>query len=100
MDPSKINHGYGMPNAGTEHWQTVVNESWPLIDEHGKRHARGIPDRQPIDVQVRVHFEHDGVVWLDGQADRWTRTHVHVAVVDPRLQVNGVWVLAGDVRRA
>lgn len=81
-------------------WQKVLNEAWPLTDPTGRPHARGIPDRDPIPVTVRVVFQDDGETWLTGLADRWHGQHVHVSVGDPRLQVPGVWVLAGDVRRA
>ena len=79
-------------------WQTVINQHWPLHDRQGA-HARGIPDRTPIPVRVRLEWERDGEQWLDGQATRWTRDSVYVQLDDPRLRVNGVWVRPGDVRR-
>lgn len=86
------------PGTGT---QRVLNESWPLLDRcTGQWHARGIPDQpDPIPVTVRVVFETDGEVSLDGLAIRWTKTHVRVSVGDRRLITHGVWVLAEDVRR-
>ncbi|TSD68150.1 hypothetical protein [Aeromicrobium piscarium] len=84
----------------TSQYQKVLNESWPLVDADGKKHAIGIPTRRDtIPVRVRVIFERDGETWLDGEADRWHGQHVHVAVSDPRLQISGVWVDASDVRR-
>lgn len=80
-------------------YQRVLNESWPQRDRTGW-HARGIKSADhTIPVTVRVDFEHDGECCLEGTADRWTRTHVHVAVLDERLQVKGVWVMARDVTR-
>lgn len=89
---------YGGPNPPRGR-QDVLNETWPLVDDKGKRHARGIPNREPIPVTVRVVFESDGETWLDGDADRWHGRCVHVSVIDPRLRVNGVWVDAADVKR-
>ena len=78
--------------------QRVLNEAWPLRDRNGS-HARGILDRDPIDVEVRIVWSHDGEEWIAGQATRWTTSHVFVRVRDPRLLVPHVWVRAGDVRR-
>jgi hypothetical protein len=79
--------------------QRVQNESWPLRDDKGQ-HARGINDQpHPIDVTVRVVLEHDGEVFLPGQAVRWNRSHVYVTVSDERVPQQAVWVLARDVRR-
>ena len=79
--------------------QRVLNESWPLTRKDGTKHANGIPDRDPIPVRVRLVFERDGEVFVDGRAQRWTPTHVFVAVGDPRIQIGAVWVAASDVRR-
>jgi len=87
------------PPPDRSRWQEVLNQSWPLVDEHGKRHARGIPNRDPIAVRVRVVFDGDGETWLDGQAVRWHNQSVMVEVDDPRLQTRRVWVDAGDVKR-
>lgn len=78
--------------------QHVLNESWPLTDRDGKTHARGIPDQDRIDVEVRIVWERDGEQWVAGRATRWTASHVFVRVRDPRLLVPHVWVRAGDVR--
>jgi len=91
-------HGYDVSN-NTEQWQEILNQSWPLADDHGKRHARGIANRVPIAVRVRVVFELDGETWLDGQALRWHGRCVYVEVGDRRMQVRGVWVDADDVNR-
>ncbi|MDN4173899.1 hypothetical protein QWY28_13140 [Nocardioides sp. SOB77] len=79
--------------------QRVLNEAWPLRRKDGTPHAEGIPDRDPIPVRVRLVFEHDGESYLDGRAQRWTRTHVFVAVSDARIKIGAVWVQASDVRR-
>ena len=92
-------HGINVGN-GSEGRQDVLNESWPLVDEKGKRHARGIANREPIAVRVRVVFDVDGETWLEGHADRWHGRSVHVTIEDKRLRANGVWVDAGDVTRA
>ena len=55
---------------------------------------------RPIPVQVRIVFERDGEEWVDGRAVEWTRELVRVDVADVRLLPRGVWVRAGDVRRA
>lgn len=89
---------HAAPDPGHTPHQRVLNESWPLRDEKGP-HARGIKDRTPIPVRVRVVFEHDGEQWLDGQATRWHGRSVRVAVHDTRLIVPGVWVDAADVTR-
>lgn len=83
-------------------WQTILNSEFPQLDNNGNRHARNIRE-QPADrhilVHVRLEFEVDGEVVIDGRAERWTKSHVHVVADDPRLQVGGVWVRSGDVRR-
>jgi hypothetical protein len=43
--------------------------------------------------------ERPQVEWIDGRADRWTSTYVHVAFADPRAQVDGAWLRADDVKR-
>lgn len=89
----------GEPMGPGSRYQKVENESWPLRDKNGF-HARGIKTRDyTIPVTVRLVFKRDGETFLEGRADRWTKTHVHVSLVDPRLQVDGVWVRAGDVKR-
>lgn len=82
-------------------YRTVLNESWPLRDRKGARHARGIPDQpNPIPVEVRLELDPDGEVWLPGRAARWTRTHVYVnGLADDRIAIRAVWVVAADVRR-
>lgn len=96
----------GQPLTPERLHQRVLNQSWPQHDDNGP-HARGIHPAQhddgspwTIDVQVRIVLEHDGIVILDGRAERWTTTHVFVtAITDPRVPRPGVWVLASDVRR-
>ena len=90
---------YGVPYTAPHGSQRVLNESWPLVDENGKRHARGIPTRPGIEVRVRVAFETDGEVWLDGVATRWHGRSVFIVVEDPRLLVKHVWVDGEDVKR-
>lgn len=93
---------YGFENIphGPDHWQTIHNQSWPLVDEHGKRHARGIPrTSNPINVEVRILFDVDGEQWLNGLADGWHGQHVGVLVTDVRVKANRVWVDASDVKR-
>jgi hypothetical protein len=87
--------------------QKVMNESWPQRDADGSRHARDVrpakhPDGSPwtIGVMVRLEFDGDGVVVLPARAERWTKTHVYVVVVDQRVPWGRVWVRAGDVSRA
>ena len=89
---------YGGPNPPGG-WQSVLNQSWPLVDDKGRRHAEGIPRRAPIAVTARIVFDVDGEVWLEGTADRWHGRYVCVELHDPRLQVRYVWVDASDVRR-
>jgi hypothetical protein len=88
------------PSYGDSDHQKVLNQRWPYVDTQGRRHAEGIPDRQPIDVDVRLELERDGEVWVPGAAHRWTRTHVYVTSLnEPRVLTRAVWVLAADVRR-
>lgn len=90
---------YGGPPPH-RNWQRVLNQSWPLRDDKGQPHARGIKDvDHPIPVTVRIIWEHDGEEHLDGIATRWHGRSVHVAISDWRAQVQGVWVDAADVRR-
>ena len=87
------------PADQASRWQRALNESWPYRNKGGY-HARGIPDQvHPITVEVRIVWARDGEEWVTGRADRWIETHVHVSVNDDRLQVPGVWVRPGDVRR-
>lgn len=86
-------------------YQKVLNTSWPQKDKTG-HHARDIkhaqlPDGKPwrIPVTVRIVWEKDGEEFVEGIADRWTKSHAHVEVSDRRLHIPGVWVLARDVRR-
>lgn len=79
--------------------QQVLNQDWPLTRGDGTKHAEGIPDQPPRPVRARVVFEHDGEEWLQGRAQRWTRTHVFVAIMDARLQIGAVWLRVEDVRR-
>lgn len=85
--------------------QDVLNRSWPLRDADGF-HARGInpaqhPDGTPwtIDITARVELKDDGVVFLPGRAERWTKTHVYVVVDDARVPWGFVWLQARDVQR-
>jgi hypothetical protein len=91
-------HGINVGN-NSDRWQLILNQSWPLVDEQGKRHARGVPSRSPIAVRVRVVFDRDGETWLDGQAIRWHNRSIMVEANDPRLRVHRVWVDTGDVQR-
>ena len=87
----------GKPQRHEDAWQKVANEQWPPDDQ-----ARRIKtqDRDNwVTVEVRIIFERDGECWVAGTADRWWQRYVHVSVADSRLQVGGVWVDAGDVRR-
>lgn len=91
MDPRKINHGYGMPNAGTDRWQDITN-------------AVPIPDGwttacEAIDVTVRIVWATDGEERVDGQAVRWRGDSVYVEFRDPRKATTGAWVRAADVVR-
>ncbi|MGH3482288.1 MAG: hypothetical protein ACRDPQ_03550 [Nocardioidaceae bacterium] len=89
----------GYPIRDVEH-QQILNEHWPLADGKGGPHARGIPDQpEPINVRVRLVWEHDGEEWIDGTARRWTHAAVCVTFGDPRLLTNAVWVRPEDVRR-
>lgn len=53
----------------------------------------------PIPVLARLVWTRDGVEWKAGRAMGWTRRLVLVELVDARLQINGVWLEAHDVRR-
>ena len=77
--------------------QKPLNQRWPLCDGRGW-HARGVPDRRPVAVRVRIVWERDGEEWIHGTATRWTNA-VFVRVDDPRLSGFGVWVPASDVHR-
>jgi len=80
----------GYPIRDVEH-QRILNEHWPLVDNKGGPHARGIPDQpQPFNVRVRVVWEHDGEEWIDGTSRRWTQAAVFVAFGDPRHSTAGV----------
>lgn len=86
-------YGYSSGNP-TEHWQDVLNESWPPADV-----ARKLQDREGIPVTVRVVFGRDGEQQLDGRARRWWEQHVYVELKDRRIRTTGVWVDASDVQR-
>lgn len=92
----------GKPVTSTSRNQKIENESWPMRDKTGRRHAEGIND-QPADNQrpcwVRLVFEVDGEVELPGRATRWNREFVYVSVDDARVANMAVWVRAGDCRR-
>lgn len=92
----------GYPASRLAREQKIANESWPLRDKTGRRHAEGIDD-QPADNQrpcwVRLVFDVDGEVELPGRAVRWNRSHVYISVSDPRVPNMAVWVRAGDCRR-
>lgn len=53
----------------------------------------------PIPVLARLVWTRDGAEWVEGRAMGWTRRLVLVEVIDARLQINGVWLEAHDVRR-
>lgn len=99
MDAVLANHHSAPDPPDWDAIQDVLNAKWPLRHPDGRYHAIGIPDRPPIPAHVRVVFEHDGEVWLTGNATRWHGRCVFVLVYDKRLQVPGVWVDASDVRR-
>lgn len=88
------------PSEQAKRRQRILNESWPFSDSNG-RHARGIDDQPAANQRpcwVRLQFELDGHATLPGRAVRWNRSHVMVAVEDPRVSRPGVWVRAHDVR--
>jgi len=97
MKPEVPNHSAPVPPP--RDYQEVVNRSWPLSDSAGRPHARGIPDRDPIDVTIRVTWQRDGEEHLEARAVRWTDSHVCVYLDDARLQVPYLWVRAADVTR-
>lgn len=76
----------------------MLNQEFPLVRKDGTRHAAGIPDHPRRPVRARVVFEHDGEEYLDGLAQRWTKTHVFVVIPDTRLQIGALWLRAEDVR--
>jgi len=78
-------------------WQRVTNTSWPPLGI--ARTLRDFPSEHQVDVVARIVFEDDGEQFLPGRATRWTRSHVCVLIVDPRLQVAYNWLAASDVRR-
>ncbi|MFD7161694.1 hypothetical protein ACFV9C_44415 [Kribbella sp. NPDC059898] len=78
-------------------FQRVLNESWPAPEV-----ARALKDVEvwrQIEVDVRVVLDQAGPVTLRGTAVRWTRLHVCVLLLDPRLLVPYVWLNPSDVRR-
>lgn len=85
---------YGMsPHGnGTSGWQDILNASWPP-------NPHGVKNQTPIDVTVRIAWEHDGEEHIEAKATRWTGRHVFVEFKDPRLAIIGAWVDAGDVVR-
>ena len=56
--------------------------------------------RTRIEVIARLKWGHDEWQEVPGTADAWTRKVVLVYIDDPRLVIRGVWLPAGDVRRA
>lgn len=84
------------PSSRLARQQKVLNESWP----DGVRYIDDQPYEKQLSVLVRLVFEGDGEDFLPGLATRWTRTHVHVIVDDPRVQNHRVWLLAEEVKRA
>ena len=76
--------------------QTLLNEDWPppAIARRLKNAAA------PIEVEARLVFDRDGEAWLPGHALRWTKMHVMVEIIDPRLQVSRVWLAPHDLHRA
>lgn len=98
------NASMSSPRDHNRRVQTVLNESWPLTDEDGKKHARGreLEDRPaPRPVWARIEWENDGVQEHAAIARRWTDafTHVFCTWDEPRLQISGVWLRASDIRR-
>lgn len=80
--------------------QKILNERWPLHDQHGDGHARGIPGQLGnISVDARVIWERDGEEILSGSAKRWINAYVYVTFHDPRRHGHGVWLRASDVTR-
>src|SRR5262245_42742066 len=62
--------------------------------------SRDVPPRRDrIPVTARIEFQHDGTVWLDGDAIAWTSHSVHVQIDDPRLGISRIWLKAADVNR-
>jgi len=84
-------HGRIGPSAGG--YQRGLNEDFPAA-------ARWLKDQpNSIAVRARIEWALDGEEWVDGTAIRWDRTHVLVAVSDPRCQTIGFWLRPEDVRR-
>jgi hypothetical protein len=81
--------------------QKILNERWPLQDQRGEWHARGIPDQVAnIPVNARVVWERDGEEIIHGHARRWINAYVFVAFHDLRRpQGHGAWLPASDVTR-
>lgn len=80
--------------------QKILNERWPLQDNRGQPHAKGIPD-QPTSIPVDAHivWERGGDEVIHGHARRWINAYVFVAFHDPRHDGHGVWLPASDVTR-
>ncbi len=96
-DRRPIEHTHSAPDP--PNWkarQAVLNESWPP-----PAIARTTPDRDPIDVTVRLVLDRDGERWMDARADRWHGQHVYVTIEGPQITKygSGVWLHASDVRR-
>ena len=75
--------------------QEILNRRWP------RDHA-SIPDRpypQWVRVTARIHWERDGVEWVEGSVKRWTSEYVYVTFPDYRMRRDGVWLEAADVKR-
>ena len=71
-------------------------------DRQQLRNRWAVPARYPggpIPVLARLVWTLDGTEWAPGRAMGWTRRLVLVEIVDARLQINGVWLGAHDVRR-
>jgi hypothetical protein len=88
--PHHTNTGNAMPS---HHWQWVENQCWPERDENGP-HARSIKaeatERTPV--RVKLLFDRDGWVVMDGEVRRRANGCVYVHVNDRRVRNWACWV--------
>ncbi|NDL57005.1 hypothetical protein [Phytoactinopolyspora mesophila] len=73
--------------------QEILNCHWPAHP------AMLVEQEHAVPVRVRVAFARDGECFIEGWAKRWDYSHVLVAIDDPRVESNEIWLKPHDVYR-
>jgi len=80
-------------DAGRAQWQQIRNER-PIPAADSQRRLS-----PPVPVTAWIVWERDGLELVDAVATHYAARDVLVAVRDPRLRTQGVWLAAQDARR-